>query len=102
MRIARGVIVMRLLVTCVLIIGPAVLLIIGFLSVVRDLLSRSVFAAPFSPNQERLIERADGEGSAGVLTPRAALRPATLACSSRAEPAQFGRRLESGIKLPDR
>jgi hypothetical protein len=93
---------MRVFVICVLIIGPAALLIIGFLSVVRDLLSRSIIAAPSSLDEEHLMESADGEDSAGVLTPRAGVRPATRACSSRAEPAQFGRRLESGIKLPGR
>jgi hypothetical protein len=101
MLIARGAIVMHVFVTFALIIGPALLLTIGFLSVVRDLLSRSVFAPPSSPNED-LMESAEGESPAGVLTGRARLRPATRACSSRAEPAQFGRRLESGIKLPDR
>ena len=47
---------MRLFVTCVLIAGPAVLLIIGFLSVVHDLLSRSVFAGPLSPTEEHLAD----------------------------------------------
>ena len=67
MRIARGIIVMHLFVTFALIIGPALLLTIGFLSVVRDLLSRSVFAVPSSPNED-LMESADREGAAGVLT----------------------------------
>jgi hypothetical protein len=48
---------MRLFVTCVLIIGPAVLLIVGLLSLVRDLLSSSVFAAPLSPNE---LEKREG------------------------------------------
>jgi hypothetical protein len=43
---------MRVFVTCVLIAGPAVLLIVGFLSVVHDLLSRSIFAGPMSPTEE--------------------------------------------------
>jgi hypothetical protein len=45
---------MRVLVTCVLIGGPAVLLVVGFLSVVRDLLTRGVFAAPLSPHEEHV------------------------------------------------
>jgi hypothetical protein len=42
---------MRLFVNCLLIIGPLVLLIVGLLSVVRDLLSRNIFAAPLSTNE---------------------------------------------------
>jgi hypothetical protein len=49
---------MRLFVTCVLIFGPAVLLIVGLLSVVRDLLSSSDFAAPLSPDE--LLEEREG------------------------------------------
>jgi hypothetical protein len=48
---------MRLLLTCVLIFGPATLLIVGFLSLVRDLLSSSVFAAPLSPRE---LEKREG------------------------------------------
>jgi hypothetical protein len=50
---------MRLFVTCILIIGPAVLLILGFLSLVRDLLSNSAFAAPFSPDEDQIAIEED-------------------------------------------
>jgi hypothetical protein len=53
----QGSSLMRLFVTCVLVIGPAVLLVVGFLSVVRDLLSSSDFAATMSPNE---LEQRDG------------------------------------------
>jgi hypothetical protein len=50
---------MRVFVTCILIIGPAVLLILGFLSLVRDLLSNSAFAAPFSPDEDQIAIEED-------------------------------------------
>jgi len=40
-------------------IGLAILLIVGLLSLVKDLLSRSVFAAPSSPNEEHGVETAE-------------------------------------------
>jgi hypothetical protein len=43
---------MHLLGTCLLIIGLAALVIIGFLRVAQDLLSRSIFDAPSLSNEE--------------------------------------------------
>jgi len=42
---------MHLLGNCVLIFGLAALVIIGFLRVVRDLMSRDIFEAPSSSNE---------------------------------------------------
>jgi hypothetical protein len=50
---------MRLVVTCVLLLGPAVLLVVGLLSLVRDLLSNSAFAAPFSPDDDQIAIEED-------------------------------------------
>jgi len=47
-------------------IGLAVLLVVGLLSVVKDLLSGSVFAAPTSPNEEQRVEIAEGARHAGI------------------------------------
>jgi hypothetical protein len=47
-------------------IGLAVLLIVGLLSVLKDLLPRSVFAAPSSPNEERRVEIAEDARPAGI------------------------------------
>lgn len=44
-----------------LILGPAVLLIVGFLSVFHDLLSRNVVAAPFLPNDDRVESAEDAQ-----------------------------------------
>ena len=55
---------MRAFETCVF-IGLAVLLVIGLLSLVRDLLSSSVFAAPSSPNEEHVTEFADDARPSG-------------------------------------
>jgi hypothetical protein len=52
---------MRTFVTCMLILGPAVLLVIGFLSVFHDLLSRNVVAAPFLPNDDSKESAEDAE-----------------------------------------
>ena len=52
---------MRVFVTCILIIGPAVLLILGFLSLVRDLLSNSAFAAPASPDEDQIAIEEDAQ-----------------------------------------
>ena|ERR1700736_6497002 len=48
-----GLSVMHLLGICALLIALAALLIIGFLDVARNLLSRDAFAAPSSSNEER-------------------------------------------------
>jgi hypothetical protein len=45
--------------TCVLIVGFAILLIAGLLRLVRDLFSRSVFAAPLPPNEDHVPEIAE-------------------------------------------
>jgi hypothetical protein len=50
---------MHLFGTCVLAIGIAVFVIIGFVRVARDLLSRSIFGAPSLSNEERAVEIAD-------------------------------------------
>ncbi len=47
---------MRVFVACILIIGLAVLLIIGLLRLVRDLLARDPFEAPSSPNEEHAVQ----------------------------------------------
>jgi hypothetical protein len=54
---------MRALGICALIIGLAALLIVGFSSVVRELLSRSVFTAPSTPNEDRAAEMQQTQGS---------------------------------------
>jgi hypothetical protein len=56
---------MHLLGTCVSIIGLVALVIILFLGVVRDLLSRGIFAAPSSSNEGRTVEFGDDERSSG-------------------------------------
>jgi hypothetical protein len=45
---------MRVVSSCVLIIGFAVLLIAGLLRLAKDLLGGSLFAAPSSPNEEHV------------------------------------------------
>jgi len=67
---------MRVFVYCILIIGLAGLLIVGLLRVIRDLLSRDVFAAPSSPNEEHeeIAEDASHSGRANITDLRAALR----------------------------
>ena len=50
---------MHLLGTCVLVMGLAAFLIIGFLRVAQDLLSRSIFDAPSLSNEERAVEVAE-------------------------------------------
>ena len=52
---------MRTFVTCMLILGPAVLLIVGFLSVIRDLLLRNVIAAPVLPTDDLAESAEDAE-----------------------------------------
>jgi hypothetical protein len=53
--------------TYVLIVGLAVLLIVGLLRLVRDLLSTSAFAAPSSPDEERVVENAEDARLSGPL-----------------------------------
>jgi hypothetical protein len=65
---------MRVFVACLLIIGLAVLMIIGLFRLVRELLSKSQFAAPSPPNEEHAVEIAssrDGrrQNSAGAFMP---------------------------------
>lgn len=50
---------MRVFLTCILIIGFAGLMIIGLLSVVRDLLSINVLAAPTPLKDEHVTEIAE-------------------------------------------
>jgi hypothetical protein len=45
---------MREFVICVLVVGLAVLLIVGLLSVIQDLLSGHFFTAPSLPNEEHV------------------------------------------------
>jgi hypothetical protein len=47
---------MHLLGNCVMILGLAALAIIGFLRVVKDLLSKNIFEAPSSSNEEWALE----------------------------------------------
>src|ERR1700733_13002113 len=49
---------MHLFVTCFLIIGPAIMLVVGLVSVVQDLVSRGIFAAPSSPNEVHTCDSA--------------------------------------------
>jgi hypothetical protein len=67
---------MHVFVSFVLITGLSVLLIVGLLRVIRDLLSRDVFAAPSSPNEahEEIAEDAMLSGPAGIADLRASLR----------------------------
>jgi len=67
---------MRVFVSCVLLIGLSVLLIVGLLRVIQDLISRDVFAAPSSPNEEHeaIAEDARLSGPTGIADLRAALR----------------------------
>ena len=57
---------MHLFITCILIAGPAILLIVGFLSLVGDLLSRNVFAAPFSPHEDQVEQIAGDTGASAA------------------------------------
>jgi hypothetical protein len=50
---------MNLLCTCILIIGLATRVIVGLLSVIRDLFSRNIFDAPSPSNEEHAVEVAD-------------------------------------------
>jgi hypothetical protein len=52
---------MRVFITCILIVGPVVLLIVGFLSVVHDLLSRNILAAPVLPNEDEAADAEEAE-----------------------------------------
>ena len=58
---------MRVFITCVLIVGIAVLLVIGLLRVVRDLFSESVIAAPSSANEEGEPRRAENAGMPSAI-----------------------------------
>jgi hypothetical protein len=64
--------------TAVLIIVLAVLLMVGLLSLVRDLLSMSVLAAPSSPNEENVETAEDprlsSTGDLGAALRRTACR----------------------------
>jgi hypothetical protein len=54
----------RVVGSCVLIIGFAVLLIVGLLRLAKDLLGGSLFAAPSSPTEEHVeIEESRATGS---------------------------------------
>jgi hypothetical protein len=68
---------MRAFITCILVVGPAVLLIVALLSIVHDLLSSSAFAAPDSPNEEnaplalgRELAPRSQPSHSGLLEPR--------------------------------
>jgi hypothetical protein len=52
----------------VLIVGLAVLLIVGLVRLVLELLSTSVFAAPFSPNEEHVETAEDPRLSVPATT----------------------------------
>jgi len=56
--------------TYVLIVGFAVLLVVGLLRLVRDLLSGSAFAAPSSPNEEHAVEIAEDARPANLADSR--------------------------------
>jgi hypothetical protein len=56
--------------TYVLIVGLAVLLIVGLLRLIRDLLSGSVFAAPSSPDEEHVVEIAEDARPANIADSR--------------------------------
>jgi hypothetical protein len=51
---------MHLLGNCVLIVGLAAFVIVGFLNVLKDLLSRDIFDAPSWSSEERALEIAEG------------------------------------------
>ena len=53
---------MRTIVILALIVALAALLIMGFLDVARQLLSRNIFVAPLLPNEERAEESSDETG----------------------------------------
>jgi len=55
---------MRTIVILALIVALAALLIVGFLDVARQLLSRTIFVTPSLPNEERLDESSDETGQA--------------------------------------
>ena len=52
---------MHLLGTCVLVTGLAAFVIIGFLRVAQDLLSRSIFDAPSLPKEDRAVEVSEND-----------------------------------------
>lgn len=54
----------RTIVVLALIVALAALLIVGFLDVARELLSRNIFVAPLLPNEERAEESSDEPGQA--------------------------------------
>jgi hypothetical protein len=54
----------RTIVVLALIVAFAALLIVGFLDVARELLSRNIFVTPLLPNEERAEESSDETGQA--------------------------------------
>jgi hypothetical protein len=59
---------MHLLGTCVLVMGLAAFVIIGFLRVARDLLSRSIFDAPSLSKENRAVEFTEDRGFSGSVS----------------------------------
>jgi len=53
---------MNILGTCILVIGLATLVIAGFLSVVRELVSKSVFSLPSPATEKHVVEPTDDVG----------------------------------------
>jgi hypothetical protein len=63
---------MRVFVACLLIIGLGVLMIIGLFRLVRDLLSKSQFAAP---SESRINDETVAEGAVAVTRPLCSRAP---------------------------
>jgi hypothetical protein len=59
---------MHLLGTCVLVTGLAAFVIIGFLRVAQDLLSRSIFDAPSLSKEDRSVEVSEDRGFSGSVS----------------------------------
>jgi hypothetical protein len=66
-----GLTVMHVLGTCVLVMGFAAFVIIAFLRVARDLLSRSIFDGPSVSHEDRVVETAEQRFSNSVINLRA-------------------------------